>query len=344
MSTWWSLAPRGDLGLHASLMPSTRPFAVSNRGWYVLHRFLNQVGAPSTHLMVGPQDSFVPSRVIVQWGQLLEKLSYGDWYMLSRFNGHMVVASGIIHSGQLDTVPDDVELTALFGTPTYNWLLSIGQELTTAPSAYVITGTPRKGSPMSLELKKGQKVDVAAELGKASGVTDGGIAKFRIGAGWDARKGAGEPFDLDLFAIGCDDNGKRISDAWCVYFNQLQSPDAAIVHSGDNLTGEGDGDDETLTFDLAKVPAEVTDIRLYITIYEAKDRGNLNFGLVNKAFIRAVDETSGTEVFRYDLSEDAGPVPTVEFAKLYRDPSGKWSFKAIAEARAEEIPAIFASH
>ena len=342
MSTWWSLAPRADLGLHASLMPATRPFAVSNRGWYVLHRFLVQVGAPSTHLMVGPEDSFVPSRTIVQWGQSLEKLAYGDWYMLSRFDGHMVVAAGIIHSSHLDTVADDVELTPLFGTPTYNWLLGIGQELTTAPSAYVITGKPRKGSSMSLDLVKGQKLDIAAELTKA-GVT-GGLSKLRIGAGWDARTGVGEAFDLDLFAIGCDSNGKRVSDEWCVYFNQTAAPNGSIVHSGDNLTGAGDGDDEVLTFDLPNVAPEVTDIRLYITIYEAAKRGNLNFGLVNNAFVRAVDDASGTEVFRFDLSEDAGPVPTVEVAKIYRDPSGNWAFKGIAEARSEEIPGIFSSH
>ena len=117
--------------------------------------------------------------------------------------------------------------------------------------------------------------------------------------------------------------------------------DSAVTRT---TTGARSKDRRRITFDLPNVAPEVTDIRLYITIYEAAKRGNLNFGLVNNAFVRAVDDASGTEVFRFDLSEDAGPVPTVEVAKIYRDPSGNWAFKGIAEARSEEIPGIFSSH
>lgn len=342
MSTWWSLAPRADLGLHGSLQPATRPFAITNRGWYVLHRFLVQAGAPSTHLMVGPHDSFVPTRIIVHWGQTVEKLAYGDWYMVSRFDGRAVSAVGIIHTSQLDTVSDDLELTPLFGTPTYNWLLSIGQELLTAPSAYVITGKPRKGNPMSLNLTKGEKVDLADAVTKAGG---SGLTKMRFAAGWDTRApGAGDEFDLDLVAIACGADNKVVSNDWYVYFNQLQAPAGALVHSGDNLTGAGEGDDESITVDLANMPADVASVMFYITIYEAGKRGNLNFGLVNNAFIRAIDEGTGTEILRFDLSEDGGAVPTLLFAKVYRDPSGNWAFKALVEKRTDEIPGLFASH
>lgn len=343
MSTWWSLAPRADLGLHASLQPATRPFAITNRGWYVLHRFLVQAGAPSTHLMVGPHDSFVPSRIIVHWGQMVEKLAYGDWYMVSRFDGRAVSAVGIIHTSQLDTVSDDLELTPLFGTPTYNWLLSIGQELLTAPSAYLITGKPRKGNPMSVSLVKGQKVTLTDALDKAGVADSGSVTVFTFGSGWDARTGAGEEFDLDLCAFALDSNGKAVGaeDAAC-FFGHLTGVNGALNHSGDNLTGAGDGDDETITVDTSKIAADVAAIHFYCTIYQAGKRGNLNFGQVNNAFIRV--EANGTEILRYDLSEDAGPVPTLEFGKLYRDPNGAWAFKPIVNPYNYEVDGIFTAY
>lgn len=340
MSTWWSIAPRADLGVAESSTMWARPFAITNRAWYLLHKFLKESGnAHTVHLMCD-REAFVPARIAVQWGQSIEKASAGDWYLVSRFNGRAVVASGIVHAREVDRVDLRCEVTPLHETGLFMWLLQIGTELSSTTSGYLITGKPRKGSTMSVSTVKGEKVDLskaAADAGTA------GLAKVRVGLGWDVRQGDGPEFDLDAVAIGCDANGKAVSEAWRVFFNQPASPNNAIVHGGDNLTGAGDGDDETITIDFSALPAEVVDVRLYVTIYEAAKRGNLNFGQVNNAFVRIVDDATGTELCRYDLSEDAGVTQSVEFAKIY-NVGGAWQFKAIGEAHKYEIEGVFAAH
>lgn len=343
MSTWWSLAPRADLGAHVDATWS-RPFAITNKGWHLLRKFLyNSGSAGSVHLMNGPADAFVPTRTIVHWGQCIESTAVGDWFLVEHFNGRAVVPSGLIHSRDVQSVDERSELTPLQNTGVYLWLLTIGQELSTAPSGYLITGKPKKGSNMSISTVKGQKVELdkaAAEAGSA------GLDKITIGLGWDTRKGAaaGTEFDLDAVVIGCDANGKAVSDDWRIFFNNKTSPAGAITHHGDNLTGEGDGDDEQVTVVLSALPAEVVDLRIYVTIYEAGKRGNLNFGLVENAFVRLVDEATGSEVLRFDLSEDAGPVQSLEFAKIYRQADGTWAFKALASGQAYELDGVFSAH
>jgi tellurium resistance protein TerD len=343
VSTWWSLAPRADLGAHIEASWS-RPFSISNKGWHLLRKFLFNSGAASTiHLMAGPGDSFVPTRTIVQWGRCIESTAVGDWYLVEQFNGRTVVPSGLINARDVSSVDERCELTPLQGTGVYLWLLGIGQELSTAPSGYLITSKPKKGSPMSISTVKGQKVD----LGKAAAdAGSSGLDKITIGLGWDTRKGAaaGTEFDLDAVVIGCDANGKAVSEDWRIFFNRKTSPAGAITHHGDNLTGEGDGDDEQVSVVLSALPAEVVDLRIYVTIYEAKDRGNLNFGLVENAFVRLVDEATETEVLRFDLSEDAGPVQSIEFAKIYRQADGSWAFKALANGQTYELDGVFAAH
>ncbi len=343
MSTWWTLAPRADLGLAdaASASSWARPFAITNAGWYLLHKFLKNTGnAHTTHLLC-EREAFVPTRIIVQWGRSIESTAVGDWFLVGRFTGHAVVASGIVHAREVDAVDMRCELTPLEGTGIYLWLLRIGSELSTAPSGYLVSGKPRKGSKMSQSLTKGEKVDLGKAVADAG--APAGLGKIRIGLGWDVRQGDGPEVDADAVVIGCNAAGKAVSEDWRVYFNNLTGPAGAVVHSGDNLTGAGDGDDEVVTADLAALPAEVESLEIYVTLYEAAKRGGLNFGLVSNAFVRIVDDATGTELCRFDLSEDAGATTSLHFAKVYRN-SGTWAFKALGQGQKVELDGVFAAH
>ncbi len=339
MSTWWSTAPRDDLGFMVTVpMP---PFAITNRAWYVLHRFLVSVGARGTDVLV-EKEAFISSRLAIHWGQAITSTDASNWALLGRFNGRAVVADGIVNIQDPRAYDERLELTPLLETPIYMWLLSIGQELSLTTNGYLMSGKPRKRSPMSQSLVKGEKVDLQ-ELATKAGAEAGGLSKIKIGAGWDVRKDQGEEFDLDLVVIGCDANGKAVSDDWRIFFNNKVSPGSVITHSGDNLTGAGEGDDETVSVDLSALPADVVDLRIYVTIYEAAKRGNLNFGQVENAFVRVVDEATGAELSRYDLTEDAGPVQSLELGKVYKH-NDAWQFKATVGKYAYELDQVFASH
>jgi tellurium resistance protein TerD len=343
MSTWWSLAPRADLGLADANASGSwaRPFAITNRSWYLVYKFLFHTGnAHTVHLMC-EHEAFVPTRVAVQWGRSIESTAVDDWYLEGTFNGRAVVASGIVRARDVDKVDMRSELTPLQGTGLWLWLLHIGSELSTAPSGYLITGKPRKGSPMSQSITKGEKVDLGKAVADAG--APAGLGKIRIGLGWDVRQGDGPEVDLDAVVIACNAAGKAVSEDWRIFFNHKNSPADAIVHGGDNLTGAGDGDDEVVTADLSALPADVESLEIYVTLYEAAVRGNLNFGLVSNAFVRIVDDATGTELCRFDLSEDAGATTSLHFAKVYRN-SGTWAFKALGQGQKVELDGVFAAH
>lgn len=162
---------------------------------------------------------------------------------------------------------------------------------------------------------------------KADLTKDKGLTGIVIGCGWDAVSN-GPQFDADASAFALDQDGKVITDKHFVYYGNLASPDNCIVHSGDNLTGKGDGDDERITVDFSKVPDTVQEIVIVVNIYQGAER-NQNFGKVKNAFIR-ICETSMTEIMRYDLSEDASVATAMIFGKLYRH-NGEWKFQAIGE-------------
>ena len=173
---------------------------------------------------------------------------------------------------------------------------------------------------MAISLQKGQKVDLTK--------TNPGLTKILAGLGWDVNKyDGGSAFDLDVsvFLTGAD--GKVTNDKNFVFYGNLQDPSASVVHLGDNLTGEGDGDDEQITIDLAKVPADVEKISFSVTIYEAQERKQ-NFGQVSNAFIRIVNADNNEELIRYDLGEDFSIETAVVIAELYRH-NGEWKFNAI---------------
>ncbi len=173
---------------------------------------------------------------------------------------------------------------------------------------------------MAISLKKGQKVDLTK--------TNPGLKNILIGLGWDTNKyDGGKDFDLDssVFLLGA--NGKVASDDDFVFYGNLKHKSGAVEHLGDNLTGEGEGDDEQIKIDLSKVPAEVEKIDFTVTIYEAEERKQ-NFGQVENAFIRVMDATNNKELIRYDLGEDFSIETAVVIGELYRN-KGEWKFNAI---------------
>jgi tellurium resistance protein TerD len=174
---------------------------------------------------------------------------------------------------------------------------------------------------MAISLQKGGNVNLSKEAP--------GLSKMVIGLGWDARATDGAAFDIDgsVFLLKAD--GKVRADIDMVFYNNLKSSDGSVTHSGDNTTGAGDGDDETVTVDLSKVPAEIDKISVCVTIHDAEARKQ-NFGMVSKAYVRCVNENGGVEIARYDLSEDGSAETAMVFGEIYRN-GADWKFKAIGQ-------------
>lgn len=173
---------------------------------------------------------------------------------------------------------------------------------------------------MAVNLTKGQKVDLTK--------TNPGLTKIVIGLGWDTNKyDGGSDFDLDAAAFLLADSGKVANDADFVFYSNTKHASGSVEHTGDNLTGEGDGDDEQIKVDLSKVPEDITKIDFTVTIYDAETR-NQNFGQVSNAYIRVIDEATNTELIRYDLGEDFSIETAVVVGELYRH-NGEWKFNAI---------------
>lgn len=184
---------------------------------------------------------------------------------------------------------------------------------------------------MGVSLSKGGNVS----LTKAAP----GLKAVSVGLGWDVRSTTGSDFDLDASALGlAADTHKIVSDEYFVFFNNTSSPEGSIVHQGDNLTGEGEGDDEVINVDLSTIPAAVDSIVFPVSIYEGDSRGQ-SFGQVRNAFIRVVDQANGTELARYDLSEDASTETAMVFGELYRS-GPEWKFRAIGQGYASGLAGI----
>ncbi|WP_372407498.1 TerD family protein [Streptomyces luteireticuli] len=158
-----------------------------------------------------------------------------------------------------------------------------------------------------------------------------------VGLGWDARTTTGADYDLDASALLCA-AGRVLGDEYFVFYNNLKSPEGSVEHTGDNLTGEGDGDDETVLVDLTKVPAACDKIVFPVSIHEADVRGQ-NFGQVRNAYIRVVNQADGAELARYDLSEDASSETAMIFGEVYRY-GGEWKFRAVGQGYASGLRGI----
>ncbi len=173
---------------------------------------------------------------------------------------------------------------------------------------------------MSINLSKGQKVDLTKG--------NPGLKKIMVGLGWDVNAfDSGADFDLDAAAFLVGENGKCPTEKEFIFYGNLEHKSGAVKHMGDNLTGEGEGDDEQILVDLTKIPANVTRIAFTVTIYDAESR-NQNFGQVSNSYIRIVDENSGRELIHYDLGEDFSIETAVVVGELYRH-NGEWKFNAI---------------
>ncbi|MFD3945690.1 TerD family protein [Streptomyces sp. NPDC058579] len=185
---------------------------------------------------------------------------------------------------------------------------------------------------MGVSLSKGGNVSLTKEAPGLTAVT--------IGLGWDIRTTTGTDFDLDASAILVSPEGKVRNDQDFVFFNNLKSADGSVEHTGDNLTGEGEGDDEQVKVSLATVPADVAKIVFPVSIYDAENRQQ-SFGQVRNAFIRVVNQTGGAEIARYDLSEDASTETAMVFGELYRN-GEEWKFRAVGQGYASGLRGIAA--
>jgi tellurium resistance protein TerD len=183
---------------------------------------------------------------------------------------------------------------------------------------------------MGVSLAKGGNVSLTKAAPNLTAVT--------VGLGWDVRATTGADFDLDASALLLNSSGKVMSDAHFVFFNNLTSPDGSVQHTGDNLTGEGEGDDEAIKVSLSTVPADCDRIVFPVSIYDADSRGQ-SFGQVRNAFIRVVNQADNSELARYDLTEDASTETAMVFGELYRYQS-EWKFRAVGQGYASGLAGI----
>ena len=172
---------------------------------------------------------------------------------------------------------------------------------------------------MSVSLIKGQKVDLTKDNPK--------LSRILVGLGWDVNKyDGGADFDLDASAFLLGSDGKVQNDLDFIFYNNLRHSSGAVTHTGDNLTGEGEGDDEVIKVDLSKVPSDIHKIAFTVTIYDA-DKRRQNFGQVSNAYIHIIDQTNNQELLRYDLGEDFSTETALVVGELYRHGS-EWKFNA----------------
>ncbi|UGQ14079.1 TerD family protein [Yinghuangia sp. ASG 101] len=183
---------------------------------------------------------------------------------------------------------------------------------------------------MGVSLSKGGNVSLSKEAP--------GLSAVLVGLGWDVRTTTGQDFDLDASAILLNAGGTTLSDGHFVFFNNLKSPDGSVEHTGDNLTGEGEGDDEAIKVNLASVPADVERIVFPVSIYDAETRQQ-SFGQVRNAFIRIVNQADNNELARYDLTEDASTETAMVFGELYRN-GAEWKFRAVGQGYASGLRGI----
>ena len=174
---------------------------------------------------------------------------------------------------------------------------------------------------MAISLNKGGNLSLSK--------TDPSLNQVLIGLDWDARATDGVDFDLDASAFLLAANDKVRAETDFIFYNQTRSPEGSVEHTGDNRTGAGDGDDEAVKIDLAKVPAEVQKIAITVTIHDAESRGQ-NFGQVQNAFIRVVNDQTNVEIVRFDLNEDYSTETAMIFGELYRH-NGEWKFRAVGQ-------------
>ena len=190
---------------------------------------------------------------------------------------------------------------------------------------------------MAVNLRKGERVNL-----------EKGMTMALVGLGWDVNQydGAAD-FDLDASAFMLGKNGKVRKDEDFIFYGNLKSADGSVRHTGDNLTGEGDGDDEVLIIDFTKVPAYVEKIAITVTIYEAPERRQ-NFGQVSNAYVRVArmagpEDMVGTEVLKFDLMEEFSIETALVVCEIYRY-NGDWKFNAVGAGYQGGLEALCRSY
>lgn len=183
---------------------------------------------------------------------------------------------------------------------------------------------------MGVSLSKGGNVSLSK--------TDPGMKNVLIGLGWDVRATDGQDYDLDASVFLLAENGKVRNELDFIFYNNLRTVDGSVEHTGDNRTGEGDGDDESIKIKLDKIPANVAKLVFVVTIHDAVVRKQ-SFGQVEGAFIRLVNDDTQIEVARYDLTEDASTETAMLFGELYRH-NGEWKFRAVGQGYAGGLSSV----
>ena len=188
---------------------------------------------------------------------------------------------------------------------------------------------------MAINLSKGGNINLSK--------TAPTMSKVDLGLGWNPRATDGKAFDLDAVAFLTGEDGKVRLDGEFIFFNQKVSPCGSVTHNGENRTGDGDGDDETISVDLSKVPQKKKKIVFAVTIHEGQQNGQ-NFGMVDRAYIRVINQDANAEeLARFDLSEDGSTEVAMIFGELYRH-SGEWKFKAVGQGFSGGLGALAASY
>lgn len=183
---------------------------------------------------------------------------------------------------------------------------------------------------MAVSLTKGGNISLSK--------TDPTLKNLIVGLGWDARPTDGADFDLDASAFMVKDDGKVRSDSDFIFYNQTKSSCGSVEHTGDNRTGAGDGDDESVVVLLDKIPVDIQRVIFVVTIHEAEARKQ-NFGQVSHAYVRVLNKDSNSEVARYDLSEDASIETAMIFGEIYKY-GAEWKFKAVGQGYAGGLAAL----
>jgi tellurium resistance protein TerD len=184
---------------------------------------------------------------------------------------------------------------------------------------------------MAINLQKGQRIDI-------------GLSNISIGLGWTPNEGTGSAFDLDASAFMINDSRLIPNESYFIFYGNTDSPDGATHHTGDDPTGGNSetGDDESINIDLAKVDAAITEILFVVTIHDAINRKQ-NYGQVRNSYIRILDETTGTEIAKYELDEDFSVETAIEFGRLYKK-DGSWKFEASGIGYKEDLAFFLAKY
>jgi tellurium resistance protein TerD len=183
---------------------------------------------------------------------------------------------------------------------------------------------------MGISLSKGGNISLSK--------TDPTLKNVLVGLGWDVRSTDGADYDLDASAFMVKEDGKVRSDSDFIFYNQTKSACGSVEHTGDNRTGAGEGDDETVVVLLDKIPTDIQRVAFTVTIHDAEARKQ-NFGQVARAYVRIVNKDTNNEVARYDLSEDASIETAMIFGEIYRH-GGEWKFRAVGQGYAGGLAAL----